>query len=70
MKKATAERAQEMEAARGNWAESAEKTLCTGAHSTRTVNVAALTLGQMLETDPRNLQFIQTIIRVGYKFLG
>jgi two-component system alkaline phosphatase synthesis response regulator PhoP len=38
--------------------------------STRTVDVHVFTLRRKLETDPRNPQFIQTIMGLGYKFLG
>ena len=41
-----------------------------GAPSTRTVDVHVFTLRRKLEIDPRNPQFIQTIMGVGYKFLG
>jgi len=41
-----------------------------GVPSTRTVDVHVFTLRQKLETDPRNPQFIQTIMGLGYKFLG
>jgi len=41
-----------------------------GAPSTRTVDVHVFTLRRKLETDPRNPQFIQTIMGLGYKFLG
>jgi two-component system alkaline phosphatase synthesis response regulator PhoP len=41
-----------------------------GAASTRTVDVHVFTLRRKLETDPRNPQFIQTIMGLGYKFLG
>jgi DNA-binding response OmpR family regulator len=41
-----------------------------GVPSTRTVDVHVFTLRRKLETDPRNPQFIQTIIGIGYKFLG
>ena len=41
-----------------------------GVPSTRTVDVHVFTLRRKLETDPRNPQFIQTIMGLGYKFLG
>jgi DNA-binding response OmpR family regulator len=41
-----------------------------GVPSTRTVDVHVFTLRRKLETDPRNPQFIQTILGLGYKFLG
>ena len=41
-----------------------------GMPSTRTVDVHVFSLRQKLETDPRNPQFIHTIIGLGYKFLG
>jgi len=41
-----------------------------GAPSTRTVDVHVFTLRRKLEIDPRNPQFIQTIMGLGYKFLG
>jgi two-component system alkaline phosphatase synthesis response regulator PhoP len=41
-----------------------------GVPSTRTVDVHVSTLRHKLETDPRHPQFIQTIIGIGYKFLG
>jgi two-component system alkaline phosphatase synthesis response regulator PhoP len=41
-----------------------------GVPSTRTVDVHVFTLRRKLETDPRNPQFIETIIGIGYKFLG
>ncbi|MGO8733216.1 MAG: response regulator transcription factor [Terriglobia bacterium] len=41
-----------------------------GAPSTRTVDVHVFTLRRKLEIDPRNPQFIQTIMGVGYKFVG
>ena len=41
-----------------------------GAPSTRTVDVHVFTLRRKLETDPSQPQFFQTIIRLGYKFLG
>jgi two-component system alkaline phosphatase synthesis response regulator PhoP len=41
-----------------------------GAPSTRTVDVHVFTLRRKLESDPRNPQFIQTIMGLGYKFLG
>jgi len=34
------------------------------------VDVHVFTLRRKLETDPRNPQFIQTIMGLGYKFLG
>ncbi len=37
---------------------------------TRTVDVHVFSLRQKLENDPRNPQFIQTVIGLGYKFLG
>jgi two-component system, OmpR family, alkaline phosphatase synthesis response regulator PhoP len=41
-----------------------------GAPSTRTVDVHVFTLRRKLEADPSQPQFFQTIIRLGYKFLG
>jgi two-component system alkaline phosphatase synthesis response regulator PhoP len=41
-----------------------------GVTSTRTVDVHVFTLRRKLETDPGNPQFIQTIMGLGYKFLG
>jgi DNA-binding response OmpR family regulator len=41
-----------------------------GTPSTRTVDVHVFSLRQKLETDPKNPQFIHTIIGLGYKFLG
>jgi two-component system alkaline phosphatase synthesis response regulator PhoP len=41
-----------------------------GAPSTRTVDVHVSTLRGKLETDPGKPQFIQTIVGLGYKFLG
>jgi DNA-binding response OmpR family regulator len=41
-----------------------------GVPSTRTVDVHVFTLRRKLEADPRNPQFIQTIMGLGYKFLG
>jgi two-component system alkaline phosphatase synthesis response regulator PhoP len=41
-----------------------------GVPSTRTVDVHVFTLRRKLETDPRNPQLIQTIMGLGYKFLG
>jgi two-component system alkaline phosphatase synthesis response regulator PhoP len=41
-----------------------------GVASTRTVDVHVFTLRRKLETDPRNPQFIQTIMGLGYKFIG
>jgi two-component system alkaline phosphatase synthesis response regulator PhoP len=41
-----------------------------GVPSTRTVDVHVFTLRRKLETNPRNPQFIQTIMGLGYKFLG
>jgi two-component system alkaline phosphatase synthesis response regulator PhoP len=41
-----------------------------GAPSTRTVDVHLYTLRRKLEADPSQPQFFQTIIRLGYKFLG
>ena len=42
----------------------------SGAPSTRTVDVHVFTLRRKLEADPSQPQFFQTIIRLGYKFLG
>jgi two-component system, OmpR family, alkaline phosphatase synthesis response regulator PhoP len=42
----------------------------SGAPSTRTVDVHVFTLRSKLEADPSQPQFFQTIIRLGYKFLG
>jgi len=41
-----------------------------GAPSTRTVDVHVFTLRRKLEADPSQPQFFQTIIRLGYKFVG
>jgi two-component system alkaline phosphatase synthesis response regulator PhoP len=41
-----------------------------GVPSTRTVDVHVFTLRRKLETDPRHPQLIQTIMGLGYKFLG
>jgi two-component system alkaline phosphatase synthesis response regulator PhoP len=41
-----------------------------GAPSTRTVDVHIFTLRRKLELNPSQPQFFQTIIRLGYKFLG
>jgi len=41
-----------------------------GAPSTRTVDVHVFTLRRKLESDPSHPQFVQTIMRFGYKFLG
>ncbi len=41
-----------------------------GVASTRTVDVHVFTLRRKLETNPSHPQFIQTIIGLGYKFLG
>jgi len=41
-----------------------------GAPSTRTVDVHIFTLRRKLEADPSHPQFVQTIMRFGYKFLG
>lgn len=41
-----------------------------GAPSTRTVDVHVFTLRRKLEADPSQPQFFQTIIKLGYKFLG
>ena len=41
-----------------------------GAPSTRTVDVHVFTLRRKLEANPSQPQFFQTIIRLGYKFLG
>ena len=41
-----------------------------GAPSTRTVDVHVFALRRKLELDPSQPQFFQTIIRLGYKFLG
>jgi two-component system alkaline phosphatase synthesis response regulator PhoP len=42
----------------------------SGVPSTRTVDVHVFSLRQKLESDPRNPQFIQTEVGLGYKFLG
>jgi two-component system alkaline phosphatase synthesis response regulator PhoP len=42
----------------------------SGASSTRTVDVHVFTLRRKLEADPSHPQFIQTIMGLGYKFLG
>jgi len=42
----------------------------SGAPSTRTVDVHVFTLRRKLEADPSHPQFIQTIMGLGYKFLG
>ena len=42
----------------------------SGAPSTRTVDVHVFTLRRKLEADPSQPRFFQTIIRLGYKFLG
>ena len=42
----------------------------SGAPSTRTVDVHVFSLRQKLESDPKNPQFIQTKVGLGYKFLG
>jgi two-component system alkaline phosphatase synthesis response regulator PhoP len=41
-----------------------------GVPSTRTVDVHVFTLRRKLETDPSHPRFIQTIMGLGYKFLG
>jgi two-component system alkaline phosphatase synthesis response regulator PhoP len=41
-----------------------------GVPSTRTVDVHVFTLRRKLEANPRNPQYIQTIMGLGYKFLG
>jgi two-component system alkaline phosphatase synthesis response regulator PhoP len=41
-----------------------------GAPSTRTVDVHVFTLRRKLEADPSHPLFFQTIMRLGYKFLG
>jgi two-component system alkaline phosphatase synthesis response regulator PhoP len=41
-----------------------------GVPSTRTVDVHIFTLRRKLEIDPRNPQLIQTIMGIGYKFVG
>jgi two-component system alkaline phosphatase synthesis response regulator PhoP len=41
-----------------------------GVASTRTVDVHVFTLRRKLETNPSHPQFIQTIMGLGYKFLG
>jgi two-component system alkaline phosphatase synthesis response regulator PhoP len=41
-----------------------------GLPSTRTVDVHVFSLRHKLESDPRNPQFIRTIMGLGYKFLG
>ena len=42
----------------------------SGAPTTRTVDVHVFTLRRKLEDDPSQPQFFQTIIKLGYKFLG
>ena len=42
----------------------------SGVPSTRTVDVHVFTLRRKLEADPSHPQFIQTIMGLGYKFLG
>jgi two-component system alkaline phosphatase synthesis response regulator PhoP len=42
----------------------------SGVPSTRTVDVHVSALRRKLETDPSHPQFIQTIVGIGYKFLG